>query len=138
MADLQALRDRFAPVLDDIARRSAVTGRFLHRDAYRIYVATLWANVVLKPSDAGIGEEDLEALHDVLNEELKQVLGADADLTGCFAFLSSKQGEAAMREARLASAHKDLLRYFCSMILDPQGHRRWTRRLREKQADRSP
>ena len=138
MADLQALRDRFAPVLDDIARRSAVTGRFLHRDAYRIYVATLWANVVLKPSDAGIGEEDLEALHDVLNEELKQVLGADADLTGCFAFLNSKQGEAAMREARLASAHKDLLRYFCSMILDPQGHRRWTRRLREKQADRSP
>lgn len=137
MADLQALRDRFAPVLDDIARRSAVTGRFLHRDAYRIYVATLWANVVLKPSDAGIGEEDLEALHDVLNEELKQVLGADADLTGCFAFLNSKQGEAAMREARLASAHKDLLRYFCSMILDPQGHRRWTRRLREKQADPS-
>ena len=138
MADLQALRERFAPVLNDIARRSAVAGRFLHRDAYRIYVATLWANVVLKPSDAGIGEEDLEALHDVLNEELKQVLGADADLTSCFAFLNSKQGEAAMREARLASAHKDLLRYFCSMILDPQGHRQWTRRLREKQAGPGP
>ena len=138
MADLQELRGRFAPVLEDIAQRSAVTGRFLHRDLYRIYVATLWANVVLQPGDAGIAEEDLEALHEVLNEELKQVLGADADLTGCFAFLNSKQGEAAMREARLTSAHKDLLHYFCSMILDPEGHRQWTQRLREKQADPSP
>ena len=138
VADLNGLRSRFAPVLEDIAQRSAVTGRLVHRDAYRIYVATLWTKVVLQPSDVGVAEEELEALHDILNEELQQVLGADADLTSCFAFLNSKQGEAAMQEARLTSAHKDLLRYFCSMILDPEGHRKWAQRLREKQAGPSP
>ena len=30
-----------------------------------------------------------------------------------------------MQEARLTQNHKDLLLYFSSMILDPEGHRRW-------------
>ncbi|GIS19205.1 MAG: hypothetical protein CM15mP120_11210 [Pseudomonadota bacterium] len=30
-----------------------------------------------------------------------------------------------MIEAKLNQTHKDLLQYFSSMILDPDGHKRW-------------
>lgn len=131
MADPDLLRARLKPVLEDMVKRSTVAERFVHRDAYRITLATLWTNLVLKPEDADIDETDLEAVHDLLSAEAQAVLGADEDLTSCFAFLNSKQGEAAMKEARLTKTHKDLLLYFCSMILDPDGHRKWMDRVRE-------
>ena len=131
MADPDLLRVRLKPVLDDMVKRSTVAERFVHRDAYRITIATLWTNLVLKPEDAGIDEADLEAVHDLLSAEAQAVLGTGEDLTSCFAFLNSKQGEAAMKEARLTKTHKDLLLYFCSMILDPDGHRKWMERVRE-------
>lgn len=131
MADPGLLRARLKPVLEDMVKRSTVAERFVHRDAYRITLATLWTNLVLKPEDADIDETDLEAVHDLLSAEAQAVLGADEDLTSCFAFLNSKQGEAAMKEARLTKTHKDLLLYFCSMILDPDGHRKWMDRVRE-------
>jgi hypothetical protein len=46
-------------------------------------------------------------------------------VTECFRFINSKAGEQAMKEARLNQTHKELLLYFSSMILDPDGHRRW-------------
>ena len=131
MADPDPLRARLKPVLEDMVKRSTVAERFVHRDAYRITLATLWTNLVLKPEDADIDEADLEAVHDLLSAEAQAVLGADEDLTSCFAFLNSKQGEAAMKEAKLTKTHKDLLLYFCSMILDPDGHRKWMDRVRE-------
>lgn len=131
MTDSELLRVRLKPVLEDIVKRSTVAERFVHRDAYRITLATLWTNLVLKPEDADIDEADLEAVHDLLSAEAQAVLGADEDLTSCFAFLNSKQGEAAMKEAKLTKTHKDLLLYFCSMILDPNGHRKWMDRVRE-------
>ena len=131
MADPDVLRARLKPVLEDMVKRSTVAERFVHRDAYRITLATLWTNLVLKPEDADIDEADLEAVHDLLSAEAQAVLGADEDLTSCFAFLNSKQGEAAMKEARLTKTHKELLLYFCSMILDPDGHRKWMDRVRE-------
>ncbi len=130
MAEANGLRARLEPVLEDMVKQSAVAGRFVHRDAYRITLATLWANLVLQPERAGIGEADLEAVHDILSAEAQAVLGDGEDLTACFAFLNSKPGEAAMREARLSKTHKDLLLYFCSMILDPNGHRKWMDRVR--------
>ena len=126
------LRWAFAPVLDDIGERSTVADRFIDKNVYRLYIATLWANVVLNPDDAGIGEPDLELLHDVVNERLREILGEEASISGCFRFISSKAGEAAMAEARLSSTHRDLLTYFSSMILDPEGHKRWMRSLTEK------
>ena len=131
MAEAELLRTRLKPVLEDMVKRATVAERFVHRDAYRITIATLWTNLVLKPEDAGIDEADLEAVHDVLSAEAQAVLGGDEDLTSCFAFINSKQGEAAMKEARLTKTHKDLLLYFCSMILDPDGHRKWMDRVRE-------
>jgi hypothetical protein len=38
-ADMDA---RFKEILDDIEERSCVTDRFVDRDLYRLYLATLW------------------------------------------------------------------------------------------------
>lgn len=120
-----AIRARFSQILDDIERRSCVTEHFVDRETYQLYIATLWANVVLNPGDAGLDESALEPLHGYLNERVAQVLGASASVTECFRFVNSKAGERAMSEARLNSTHRELLLYFSSMILDPDGHRRW-------------
>ena len=130
------LKALFEPALNEIAEQSTVADRFVHRDFYRLHVATFWANVVLDPERAGIVEDDLEDLCAVLNDEIERVLGPGNELTVCFSFVNSKQGEAAMREARLTSNHKDLLLYFSSLILDPEGHRKWAETVRDKLARR--
>ena len=48
------LRDSFQPVFSDIRERSMVVDRFIDRDLYRVYVATLWSNVVLSPDEVGL------------------------------------------------------------------------------------
>lgn len=120
--DLEAA---FAPVLAEVAERSLVADAFLDKDLYRIYIATLWANVVLDPADVGIEEADLETVHDLVNDQIGGVLGSDTDIRECFRFVNSKAGEGAMATAKLTQRHKELLLYFSSMILDPDGHRRW-------------
>jgi len=45
--------------------------------------------------------------------------------------LNSKAGERAMQSARLNQAHKDMLLYFASMILDPDGHKRWLNEIKQ-------
>ena len=112
------LKYAFEPVFTDIRERSTVVERFIDRNLYQVYMATLWANVVLSPSEAGIDEEDLEGLHDLVVDELSEVLGKGTDLKTVFEFISSKPGEQAMLEAKLNQTHKDLLQYFSSMILD--------------------
>jgi len=112
-------------VLDEIEHRAAVAGRFIDKDLYQVYITTLWSNVVMYPDDVGLAEADLEPLHDYLNESVARVLGADRTLTDCFRFLNTKAGEQAMDRCRLSRTHRELLQYFCSMILDPEGHRRW-------------
>ncbi|MFV2091416.1 MAG: hypothetical protein ACC642_12210 [Pseudomonadales bacterium] len=119
------IRAQFSDVLDDIEGRSSVTDRFVDKNLYRLYLATLWANVVLNPVDAGLEEADLELLHEYLNERIAIVLGDAADITECFRFVNSKAGELAMNEAQINQTHRELLLYFSSMILDPDGHRRW-------------
>ncbi len=119
------IRAQFSDVLDDIEERSSVTERFVDKNLYRLYLATLWANVVLNPVDAGLEEADLELLHEYLNERIAIVLGDAADITECFRFVNSKAGELAMNEAQINQTHRELLLYFSSMILDPDGHRRW-------------
>ena len=93
-------------------------------------MATLWANVVLSPEEAGIGEDDLPTLHDLVVSELVDVIGEGTDLETVYRFVSSKAGEKTMIEAKLNQTHKDLLQYFSSMILDPDGHKRWMEEIR--------
>ena len=127
---------RFEPVFADIRERSTVADSFIDRDLYRVYIATLWSNVVLSPEEAGLSEEDLEELHDLLLEELSNAIGKQESLHPLFTFISSKDGERAMQEARLTQSHKDLLQYFASMILDPDGHKKFMDEIREKQNKR--
>jgi hypothetical protein len=134
--DKAELANLFAPVLADIVERATVAGSFIDRDVYRICIATLWANVVLDPEDIGVAETDLEFVHDVVNDAARAALGTDTDLTAAFQFINSRAGESAMREARLTQHHKELLLYFSSMILDPDGHKRWMDHVREALPDR--
>jgi hypothetical protein len=127
-----ALETTFAPVFKDIRNRSTVAERFIDRDLYRVYIATLWSNVVLAPEEVGLNEDDLEDLHDILLAEISSAIGPHDSLHPIFKFISSKDGERAMAEARLTQSHKDLLQYFASMILDPDGHKKFMDQIREK------
>ena len=86
--------------------------------------------MVLSPEEAGIGEDDLPTLHDLVVSELVDVIGEGTDLETVYRFVSSKAGEKTMIEAKLNQTHKDLLQYFSSMILDPDGHKRWMEEIR--------
>ena len=133
MYSTEHLKEAFEPGLTELREKAAVATSFIDKNFFQVSVATLWANVVLSPEDTGITEDDLPNLHDVLNEEIASVLGPDEDLKTVFRFISSKDGEKTMVEARLNQTHKDLLLYFSSMILDPEGHRKWANELKEKQ-----
>jgi len=124
--------DRFGPLLAEVERRCGVAGAFVDKDLYRVNIATLWANVVLDPADVGLSEDDIEPLHDYLNAVIEPVLGRGATLTECFRFINSKPGEQAMERCQLTTTHRQLLLYFCSMILDPEGHKRWRDDQRER------
>ena len=125
------LKHAFEPVFVDIRERSTVVERFIDRNLFRLYMATLWANVVLSPDEAGIEEDDLPTLHDLVVAELVEVIGIGTDLESVFRFISSKEGEKTMAEAKLNQTHKDLLQYFSSMILDPDGHKCWMEEIRD-------
>jgi hypothetical protein len=128
-ADLEA---RFAPALDELAHGAAVAEGIIDKDLYRILVTTLWVNVVLDPADVGLAEGHLETLHDVLNRHIARVLGPEGSLKSCFRYLNGKAGEQAMKNARLIPNHRDMLLYFASIILDPDGHRRWMDEVRNR------
>lgn len=133
MSSTAEIIEQFAPVFKDIRERSTVTERFLDRNLYRVYISTLWSNVVLSPDEVGLEEEDLPDLHDVLLAEINNAIGETKSLHEIFQFIMSKEGERAMQEARLTQSHKDLLQYFASMILDPEGHKRYMDYVREEQ-----
>ena len=84
------LKHAFEPVFVDIRERSTVVERFIDRNLFRLYMATLWANVVLSPDEAGIEEDDLPTLHDLVVAELVDVIGIGTDLESVFRFISSK------------------------------------------------
>ena len=126
---------RLDAIFDQIREQSAIAGRFIDTDRYRLLVCTVWANLVMDPADAGLEESDLESVHDAMVQQLQQDLGQEANLKTCFAFLTSKAGEQAMQANKLSGTHRDLLLYFSSMIVDPDGHRRWTDQIREQQPD---
>ncbi len=120
------------PILTAVERQSGVAGRFVDKNAYRIYLATLWVNLVMDPAACGLDEDDLESAHDVINLGAGRVLGDVEAITASFRFLNTPEGERAMQQAKLTRSHRDLLAYFCSMILDPDGHRRWMAEARQR------
>ena len=128
------LKQTFDPVFADIRTRATVADSFADRNLYRVYMATLWSNVVLTPDQVGIEADDLEALHDLVLEEMASVIGGNDSMKDLYQFISSKEGEFAMQQAQITQTHKDLLNYFASMILDPEGHKRWMAHIRDTQS----
>ena len=120
------------PIMAAVERQSGVAGRFVDKNIYCIYLATLWANLVLDPAAVGLAEDDLEGAHDVINLAAARILGEDKAINAAFRFINGRDGERAMDEAKLTRTHRDLLAFFCSMILDPDGHRRWLADQRER------
>lgn len=127
----QALTAMLSPVLRQVREAATVAEHFLDKDVFQLSLATLWANLVMNPGELGFQEHELESLYDLLSAETTAVLGPEQDLKACFAFINSKPGERAMGKARLGQSHRDMLSYFASMMLDPDGHRRWMDELRE-------
>ena len=126
---------RLDAIFDEIRSQAKIADAFLDTERYQILVCTVWSNLVMNPGEAGIEEADLERVHDLIVEQIESDLGPDADLKSCFQFLTTKRGEAAMQSNKLTGTHRDLLLYFSSMILDPEGHKRWSDELREQQKD---
>ncbi len=126
---------RVSAIFEEIRSQATIADTFLDRDKYQLLVCTIWANLVMNPEDAGVSQEALESIHDEIVEQVHADLGPEADLKSCFAFLTTKTGEQAMQANKLGSTHRDLLLYFSSMILDPDGHQRWSKELREQQQD---
>ena len=79
MLTSEQLAHAFEPVFVDIRERASVVERFIDRNLFQLYMATLWANVVLSPEEAGIGEDDLPTLHDLVVSELVDVIGEGTD-----------------------------------------------------------
>ena len=126
---------RLDAIFNEIREQARVADNFLDRERYQLLVCTVWSNLVMNPDDAGIDEAQLESIHDLILAEVRSDLGEDADLASCFKFLTTKAGEAAMQANKISGTHRDLLLYFSSMILDPEGHKRWSDDLREQQKD---
>jgi len=126
---------RLDAIFDEIRGQSTVADTFLDRERYQVLVCTVWSNLVMNPDDAGISESELEQIHDLIVLEVQKDLGNQADLKTCFTFLTTKAGEAAMQANKLSGTHKDMLLYFSSMIIDPEGHKRWSDDLRAQQTD---
>lgn len=120
------------PIMSQIEKRSAVTDTFVDKETYRLYLTTFWANLVMDPEEAQLTETDLETAHSVINEVAFTILGEPEAITESFRFIASRPGETAMDKAKLTKSHRDLLTYFASMILDPDGHRKWMSEFRDR------
>lgn len=123
--DEQQFTRLYAPVLRELEAHSAVADAFIDRDRYRLHVALLWANVVLGPARFGLTEADLEPLHDRLNGAISEVLGAGSSITGCFEFVISAAGQAALAREHADTRTRNTLHYVASLILNPAGHHEW-------------
>ena len=119
--DIDEIRQRFAPALQEITDQCLVTDDFVDKDMFRVYITTVWGNAVLEPERSGIGESDLPVLHDYLSEELGRIVGKDQDLTGCFEYLMSKEGEDCLERLQVTGRHKEFINYFGRLMLAAQG-----------------
>lgn len=102
---------------------------------YRVQIALLWIQITLDPEIIGIQEQDLEALHDLINAKLLQTPNIAQDLLAIFTFLVSADGQQAMLRLKVSSDHRELLDYFGTMIVHPVEHKRRMQAAREEGGD---
>jgi|TARA_Y100000310_G_scaffold342275_1_gene444798 hypothetical protein len=117
---LNEIRSLYQSVVEDILELCIVDETILDKEMFKIYIATVWGNSVLEPERMGIAENDLAVLHDYLNEELAKAAGKEVNITSCFEFIMTKQGEESLSRYRVTKQHKEFLHYFARLILPPQ------------------
>jgi hypothetical protein len=114
IADIQTL---YGSMLEDLVRMSTIDETIFDREAFQIYVATVWGNSVLEPERMHLTLDDLPTLHDYLNEELEKTVGLGTSVTSCFEFIESKAGEDSMNRYRVTRQHREFLKYFARLVL---------------------
>ncbi len=130
--DSDKLREKLSVVLEQMARNSAVTDSLVDKNRYRLYLCTLWSNLVLEPDQLDLEADDLEQAFEVINDLAHDVLGERDAIRTSFQFVASSAGENEMNQAKISRNHRDLLAYFSSMILDPEGHKQWLSQVRSE------
>ncbi len=114
---LNEMKDRFAPAIEEMINSCRITDEFIDKERFQVLIATIWGNAVLDPARTGIEEADLSNLHDLLNEQLSQLLGTGASVTSCYEFIMSKSGEDSLKRQEVSSRHREFLHYFAGLIL---------------------
>ena len=123
--DQEQLEKLLERSLSDMRDRSRLTEQFVDKDTYKLYLTSLWTNIVLEMEDIGLVEADLEPALEIVNNHAREILGGDEPVIESFRYLTTPAGEKLMEKHNVTARHKQMLIYFASMILDPEGHRRW-------------
>lgn len=115
--ELNEIRNKFTPAVEEMIDRCRITDDFVDREQFIVLIATVWGNAVLEPARSGIEESDLPDLHDFLNEHIERVVGAGETITSCFEFIMSKEGDESLTRQQVSANHKEFLHYFARLIL---------------------
>lgn len=126
------MRQRLAPLFQEMDKQCMVTEHLIDKDQWRIYVTTMWSNLVMAPESLGLAEEDLEQAFRLIEKTAESRLGGDDALVDSFRFLTTKDGERCMDKAKIRKSHKDMLLFFASMMVDPERHKQYMDELRTK------
>ncbi|MDA0788668.1 MAG: hypothetical protein O2780_04330 [Proteobacteria bacterium] len=115
--ELEDLRRRFTPAIDEILDRCKVTEEMFDKERFQIFIATIWGNAVLEPERSGLNEGQLELLHDFLNEELQRHVGKGTTITSSYEFIIGKRGDESLTRLQITQRHREFLYHFARLIL---------------------
>ena len=132
MISAAVIRDRVQPLFEEIDKQCHVTDHLIDKDRWRVYLTTMWSNLVLEPESLGLEESDLEEAFKVIESEAQERLGGTDALVESFRFLTTKDGSVCMDRVKIRKNHRDMLLYFASMMIDPEGHKQYMEDLRKK------
>lgn len=122
---------RIAPLLVEMDKQCMVTDHLMDKDRWRVFLTTMWSNLVMEPESLGLVEADLEDAYKVIETAAENRLGGKDALVEAFRFLTTKDGERCMEKAKLRKSHKDMLLYFASMMVDPERHKQYMTEIRD-------
>ncbi len=111
------LRRRFTPAIDEILERCKVTEEMFDKERFQIFIATIWGNAVIEPERSGLNENQLELLHDFLNEELERNVGKGTSITSAYEFIIGKRGDESLTRLQITQRHREFLYHFARLIL---------------------
>lgn len=111
------LRRRFTPAIDEILERCKVTEEMFDKERFQIFIATIWGNAVIEPERSGLNEDQLELLHDFLNEELERNVGKGTSIRSAYEFIIGKRGDESLTRLQITQRHREFLYHFARLIL---------------------